>query len=131
MMFLASAADIVMLYVSLELATIPLFLLTAWRRDALSGEAGLKYVVVGALASALLLYGLGLLYGLTAHTDFAGLRALLKPVPAFWLAAALITAGVGFKMTLVPFHMWAAEVYQGAPTPITAYIPSPPSAPGC
>ena len=122
MMFLASAADIITLYVSLELATIPLFILTAWKRDALSGEAGLKYVVVGALSSALLIYGLGILYGLTAQTGFAALSALLEPSPAFWLAAALITAGVGFKMTMVPFHMWAAEVYQGAPTPITAYI---------
>jgi len=122
MMFLASAADLVTLYVSLELATIPLFVLTAWKRDALSGEAGLKYVVVGALASALLMYGLGILYGLTGHTDFAGISQALKASPAFWLAMALITAGVGFKMTVFPFHMWAAEVYQGAPTPITAYI---------
>lgn len=123
MMFLASATDLVTLYVSLELATIPLFILTAWKRDALSGEAGLKYVVMGALASALLIYGLGLLYGLTGHTDFHGIGIALKATsPAFWLAVALITAGVGFKMTIVPFHMWAAEVYQGAPTPITAYI---------
>lgn len=123
MMFLASATDLVTLYVSLELATIPLFILTAWKRDALSGEAGLKYVVMGALASALLIYGLGLLYGLTGHTDFQGISKELNAAsPAFWLAVALITAGVGFKMTIVPFHMWAAEVYQGAPTPITAYI---------
>ena len=123
MMFLASATDIVTLYVSLELATIPLFILTAWKRDALSGEAGLKYVIMGALASSLLIYGLGILYGLTGHMDFAGIRsALSASSPAFWLAVALITAGVGFKMTIVPFHMWAAEVYQGAPTPITAYI---------
>lgn len=122
MMFLASATDLITLYVSLELATLPLFILTAWKKDALSGEAGLKYVVMGALASALIIYGLGILYGLTAHTDFAGLRAALKPAPAFWLAAALLVAGVGFKMTLVPFHMWAADVYQGAPIPITAYL---------
>ncbi|MEI6807944.1 MAG: proton-conducting transporter membrane subunit, partial [bacterium] len=103
MMFLASATDLVTLYVSLELATIPLFILTAWKRDALSGEAGLKYVVMGALASALLIYGLGILYGLTGHTDFQGIsKTLNASSPAFWLAVALITAGVGFKMTIVP-----------------------------
>jgi NADH-quinone oxidoreductase subunit N len=126
MMFLASATDLITLYVGLELATIPLFVLTAWKKDALSGEAGLKYVIMGALASALLIYGLGILYGLTAHTDFVGIAGALKASPdappAFWLAVALITAAVGFKMTIVPFHMWAAEVYQGAPTPVTAFI---------
>lgn len=121
-MFLISARDIVTLYVSLELATVPLFALAAWRRDALAGEAGLKYVIVGALASALLLYGLSLLYGLTGTTDLETIGKTLKPAPVVWLAAALVTAGVGFKMTVVPFHMWAADVYQGAPTPITAYL---------
>lgn len=121
-MFLASARDIVMLYVALELATIPLFVLAAWRRDALSGEAGLKYVIVGALASAFLLYGMSLLYGMTGATDMAAMGRALTPSPVIWLAAALVAAGIGFKMTIVPFHMWAADVYQGAPTPITAYL---------
>jgi NADH-quinone oxidoreductase subunit N len=123
MMFLISATDLITMYVSLELATIPLFALVAWKRgDSLSSEAGLKYVVYGALASGLLLYGLGLLYGITGHTELALIRDGLNTSPIFWLSVALITAGVGFKLTLVPFHMWAADVYQGAPTPVTAYL---------
>lgn len=123
MMYLISARDIVTLYVSLELATIPLFLLVAWRREDESGaEAGLKYVVVGALASALILYGLGMLYGITGHTDIAGITQKISYSPVFYMAAALLLAGIGFKMALVPFHMWAADVYQGAPTPITTYL---------
>ena len=123
MMCLISARDIVTLYVSLELATIPLFALAAWRRDNVqSGEAGLKYVIIGALASAFLLYGLGLLYGLTGQMDLAAIARAIQPSPAFWLAAAMVMAGVGFKLTIVPFHLWAADVYQGAPTPVTAYL---------
>ncbi len=121
-MYLISARDIVTLYVSLELATIPLYILAAWKRDSLSGEAGLKYVILGALSSGLLLYGLGLMYGLTGETHLDMIGRTMTPAPAFWLAAAMITAGVGFKLTIVPFHMWAAEVYQGAPTPVTAYL---------
>jgi NADH-quinone oxidoreductase subunit N len=122
MMYLASARDIVTLYVSLELSTIPLFALAAWQRTEHSGEAGIKYLVIGALASALLLYGLSIVYGLTGKTDLVAIGKSLHYSPALVLAAALITAGIGFKMTLVPFHFWAAEVYQGAPTPVTAYL---------
>ncbi len=123
MMCLISASDIVTLYVSLELATIPLFALAAWRRGSTqSGEAGLKYVIVGALASALILYGLGILYGLTGQVNLAAIGKWAGQSPAFHLAAALVLAGVGFKLTIVPFHMWAADVYQGAPTPVTAYL---------
>jgi NADH-quinone oxidoreductase subunit N len=123
MMCLISARDIVTLYVSLELTTIPLFVLAAWRReDPQSGEAGLKYVIIGALASALILYGLGILYGLTGQTDLAAIGQAARGSPAFHLAAVLVLAGAGFKLTIVPFHMWAADVYQGAPTPVTAYL---------
>ncbi|MBI2604755.1 MAG: NADH-quinone oxidoreductase subunit N, partial [Deltaproteobacteria bacterium] len=123
MLFLASARDLATLYVSLELTTIPLFILAAWKKDAFSTEAGLKYLVLGALASALLLYGLGIFYGLAGGaTDLVSLGRLDPANAAFWLAAALVTAGVGFKMTIVPFHFWAADVYQGAPTPVTAYL---------
>lgn len=121
-MFLISARDIVTMYVSLELATIPLFILASWRRDSRAGEAGLKYVVVGALSSALMLYGLSILYGLTGTTDMVAMCRALTPSPVLWLAAALMAAGIGFKMTIFPFHMWAADVYEGAPTPITAYL---------
>ena len=121
-LYLISARDLVTLYVSLELTTIPLYIMTAWKRDSVSGEAGLKYVILGALASALMLYGLGIIFGLTGETNLTLIAQALRPSPAFWLAAAMVTAGVGFKMTLVPFHMWAAEVYQGAPAPVTAYL---------
>lgn len=123
MMFLISARELITLYISLELSTIPLFALAAWKRgNQQSGEAGLKYLVFGALASALVLYGLGLLYGLTGHFELGLIRELLSASPALWLAVALIIAGIGFKLTLTPFHMWAADVYQGAPTPVTAYL---------
>lgn len=123
MMYIVSSRDLITLFISLELATIPLFVLAAWRRDdAQSGEAGLKYVLIGAMASAFILYGLGIIYGLAGSTDLGVLRHALKPSLALWLAAAMIVAGVGFKLTIVPFHMWAADVYQGAPTPVTAYL---------
>jgi len=123
MMYLISSRDLVTLYVSLELATIPLFALAAWQRDNVqSGEAGLKYVIIGALASAFTLYGLGIIYGLTGQMDLTAIHHALQPSPAFWLAAALVMAGVGFKLTIVPFHMWAADVYEGAPIPVTAYL---------
>jgi NADH-quinone oxidoreductase subunit N len=127
MMYLTSARDLVTLYVSLELATIPLFVLAAWRRDdPQSGEAGLKYVIIGAMASAFILYGFSILYGLTGTTDLAAIGASPalrhSPPAAFWLAVAMVMAGVGFKLTIVPFHMWAADVYQGAPIPVTAYL---------
>ncbi len=125
MMYLISARDLITLYVSLELATIPLFVLTAWRRDdAHSGEAGLKYVILGALASAFILYGMGLIYGIAGSMSLDTIGHVLTPGrnPVFWLAIAALFAGVGFKLTIVPFHMWAADVYQGAPTPVTAYL---------
>ena len=123
MMYLISARDLITLYVALELATIPLYALAAWQRDsAQSGEAGLKYVIIGALASAFILYGLGVFYGLTGTTDLAAIGRAVKSTPAFWFAAAMVLTGAGFKLTLVPFHFWAADVYQGAPMPVTAYL---------
>ncbi len=123
MMFIISARDLITLYISLELATIPLFALAAWRKgDKLSGEAGLKYVIFGALASGLLLYGLGLLYGLSGSADLLVISQTITDSPALWLAGALILAGIGFKITMFPFHIWAADVYQGAPTVVTAYL---------
>ena len=122
MLLLASTRDLITLYVALELATIPLFLLAAWRRDALGGEAGLTYMLIGALASALLLYGFGILYGLTGTMRLDAMPALLHADRTTMFAGALVVAGVGFKLTLVPFHMWAPEVYQGAPPPVTAWL---------
>lgn len=123
MMYLISARDLITLYISLELTTIPLFVLVAWKReDLLSGEGALKYVILGALSSAVLLFGLSLLFGLTGQMSLEKIALGLNASPALWLAVGLIIAGIGFKLTIVPFHLWAADVYQGAPTPITAYL---------
>jgi len=131
MMFLASSSELISLYIGLELTTIPLFVLAAFYKDErLSVEAGLKYFVIGAFSSAILLYGLSLLYGLTGTTDILTMKINLsllflkfgKIGPGFILAMVMIIAGIGFKLALVPFHMWAPDVYQGAPTPITAFL---------
>ena len=122
MMFLVSSRDLVSLYVSLELATIPLFLLAAWTRDARSGEGAFKYLITGAAASAILLYGLGLIYGLTGEMNLALIGPKLTANPALWLAAGMVLAAVGFKLTLFPFHMWAPDTYEGAPTTVTAFL---------
>lgn len=129
MMILVSSRDLITLYVSLELATIPLFALTAWSKTEKSGEAGFKYLIMGALGSALLLYGFGFLYGLTGTMSLASLQAGLSGLTlglgsgyTLLVAISLIIAGVGFKLTLFPFHMWAPDAYQGAPTPITAFL---------
>ena len=131
MMFLSSAGELLTLYVGLELTTIPLYVLVAYfKDDRLSVEAGLKYFIVGAFSSAILLYGLSLLYGLTGTTDIVLMKINLSLVflsngkigPGFILATVMVIAGIGFKLALVPFHMWAPDVYQGAPTPITAFL---------
>ena len=122
MLLLTSARDLVTIYVSLELSTIPLFLLSAWSRSSLSSEAGLKYVVLGAMSSALLLFGMSIVYGLSGEMTISAITAAIQPSTAFWYALALIGAGVGFKLALFPFHMWAPDVYEGAPTPVTAYL---------
>lgn len=131
MMFLASSSELISLYIGLELTTIPLFILAAFfKDDRLSVEAGLKYFVVGAFSSAILLYGLSLLYGLTGTTDIVQMKINLsllflsygKIGPGLILAMVMIIAGIGFKLALVPFHMWAPDVYQGSPTPITGFL---------
>lgn len=131
MMFLSSAGELISLYVGLELTTIPLYVLVAYfKDDRTSVEAGLKYFIVGAFSSAILLYGLSLLYGLTGTTDIIVMKINLSLVflsygkigSGLILAMVLVIAGIGFKLALVPFHMWAPDVYQGAPTPITALL---------
>ncbi len=122
MMYLMAATDLITLYVALELATVPMFALAAWRReDVKSGEAGLKYVILAMVSSSLMLYGLALIYGLNGHTGV--MRMTHAPNdPMLWFAVALVLAGAGAKFTVAPFHFWAADVYEGAPTPITAYL---------
>jgi len=122
MMYFAAARDLVTFYVSLELATIPMFALAGWRReDAKSGEAGMKYVILAMISSSLMLYGLALMYGINGTTSLTHLAAA-KQSPLMWFALSLILAGAGAKFAVAPFHFWAADVYEGAPTPITAYL---------
>jgi NADH-quinone oxidoreductase subunit N len=127
MMCLASAADLLSLYVALELNSIGFYALVSLLkgRSLVSSEAGLKYLILGAVASALLLYGVSILYGLSGTLSLPGLAAWVRgaqPGPTLYLALALVTAALAFKVSLVPFHMWAPDVYQAAPTPVTAYL---------
>jgi NADH-quinone oxidoreductase subunit N len=128
MMYLVSSTELVSFYVALELSTIPLFMLTAFQKRYLkSSEAALKYLILGALSSALLLYGLSFLYGITGNTVMLNSAIYIAENVNYVhygliLASVLIIAGLGFKLALVPFHMWAPDVYEGAPTPITSYL---------
>jgi NADH-quinone oxidoreductase subunit N len=127
MMGMASAGDLLTLYVALEFNSIGFYALVAVLkgRSLVSSEAGLKYLLLGAVASALLLYGISILYGLTGTLNLAKLGAWAHNAalsPALLLAVALLVAGLAFKVSLAPFHMWAPDVYQAAPTPITALL---------
>lgn len=123
MCFLVSARELVLLYVSLELVTIPLILLVAFNRHELrSAEAGIKYVLFSALSSGLLLYGLSLLYGMLGTTYLAEMGAGLSSSFVTVVALVLITAGVGFKISAVPFHLWTPDTYEGAPVPVAAFL---------
>ncbi len=131
MMFMVSAGELLTMYIALELSTISLFVLAAYHKfNTKSAEAGLKYVILGAISSAVLLYGIALIYGLTGTTEIMKLRDAIIQMRfaagefprAFFVALLLLIAGFGFKLSLVPFHMWAPDVYEGAPTPITAYL---------
>lgn len=125
MMLMAGAGDLITMYVGLELMTVTFFILVAYRTgDGKSAEAGIKYLVLGASSSAILLYGISIIYGLTGSTQMfviaQGLGTDLSP--ASILATVFLLAGFGFKISLIPFHMWAPDIYEGAPTPITAYL---------
>ncbi|MBD3232954.1 MAG: NADH-quinone oxidoreductase subunit NuoN, partial [candidate division Zixibacteria bacterium] len=127
MMFLAAAGDLLTLYVSLELSTITLFVLAAYmKKDIKSTEAGLKYLILGAASSGIMLYGISLLYGITGSValDVIGMRlaGMFTISPLFILSLVFIIAGLSFKLAAVPFHMWCPDVYEGAPTPVTAYL---------
>ncbi len=126
MMFLAGAEDLIVLFLGLEVMSVPIYVLAAFnRRSVLSAEAGIKYFLVGAFASAFLLYGIALVYGATGHTALTAVGASVATHGASPMAAigvALILIGLGFKVASVPFHMWAPDVYDGAPTPVTAYM---------
>jgi len=127
MVALATANDMVTLFVALEVFSLALYVLSGLaRRDRRSQEAGLKYFVMGAVASAILLYGMALLYVATGHLDLPGMGTALALVTTDRLVAALglglVTVGIGFKVSLVPFMLWTPDVYQGAPTNITAFM---------
>lgn len=123
---MASARDLIILFIGLELTTGPLYLLTGWRKgDAKSNEASMKYFILGVLSTAVLLYGMSLLYGLTGEITFAGLAeatADMVDEPAVVVALFGLIVGFGFKISAVPFHFWAPDTYEGAPTPVTAYL---------
>ncbi|MBT4762177.1 MAG: NADH-quinone oxidoreductase subunit N [Bdellovibrionaceae bacterium] len=123
MMYLVSSTSLISLYVSLELATIPLFALAAWhKKESKSAEAALKYLFSGALASSLLLLAFSFLYGTTGTMNLSEMAVAMTFSPLQIWAFILITMGVGFKMTMVPFHFWAADVYEGAPTALASFL---------
>src|SRR4051812_36125271 len=128
MMVLISAGDLIMLYLGLELMSLALYVVAASNRDnAKSTEAGLKYFVLGALSSGMLLYGASLIYGFTGTVGFAGIAAAAKTGSVgIVFGLVFLLAGLCFKVSAVPFHMWTPDVYEGAPTPVTAFFASAP-----
>ena len=130
MMLMISAGDLIALYMGLELQSLALYVIAAMRRDNLkSTEAGLKYFILGALASGLLLYGASLTYGFAGTTRFDGIMTAIgdEAMPLGLLfGLAFLLAGLAFKISAVPFHMWTPDVYEGAPTPVTAFFATAP-----
>ncbi|GAA4776554.1 NADH-quinone oxidoreductase subunit NuoN [Stakelama sediminis] len=126
---MVSASDLLMLYVGLELQSLAAYVLAAFmRQDNRSAEAGLKYFVLGALASGILLYGISLVYGFTGTTLFDVIASRYAAGPSMGLLFGLVFvfAGLAFKISAVPFHMWTPDVYEGAPTPVTAFFATAP-----
>jgi len=130
MILMAATTNLIAIYVSLELTSISLYALVGFLKDSRSTEASIKYLLLGAVASAVLLYGMALVFGFTGQTQLSGIaqslqampRATLLASPALLLGVVLLIAGLGFKIAAVPFQMWVPDVYEGAPTPITAYL---------
>lgn len=127
MMLMISANDLISLYMALELQSLPLYVLAALRRDSVkSTEAGLKYFILGALSSGMLLYGASLIYGYTGATNFDAIAHALKSHETMPLGVVtgmvLLLSGLAFKIAAVPFHMWTPDVYEGAPTSVTAFF---------
>jgi NADH-quinone oxidoreductase subunit N len=126
MIMMASARDLVSIFIALELLSIPAYMLAAWRkRDEKSNEAGMKYFLLGVFASAVMLYGMSLFYGVAGTTRLTGVAdAVAKSgnVPIISLAVVFIIVGFAFKVSAVPFHTWAPDTYEGAPTPVTAFL---------
>jgi NADH-quinone oxidoreductase subunit N len=130
MMMMISANDLIALYLGLELQGLALYVIAAFRTDSVrSSEAGLKYFVLGALSSGMLLYGCSLIYGFTGTTGFSGIAAAASPGEqnlGLIFGLVFFMAGLAFKISAVPFHMWTPDVYEGSPTPVTAFFASAP-----
>ena len=130
MLMMISANDLIALYVGLEQQSLALYVVAAFQRDsARSSEAGLKYFVLGALSSGMLLYGASLVYGFTGSTGFDDIALAVQPSGAnigLIFGLVFLIAGVAFKISAVPFHMWTPDVYEGAPTPVTAFFAAAP-----
>ncbi|MBL9114640.1 MAG: NADH-quinone oxidoreductase subunit N [Verrucomicrobiaceae bacterium] len=127
LMWMASAQDLISVFVPLELVTVTFYVLVAFaRRSAVSLEAGVKYLILGALSTGILVYGIAWIYGATGSMTFAGIAkavgAASTSKSALIVGAALLLAGLGFKVAAAPFHVWVPDVYQGAPTPVTAFL---------
>jgi NADH-quinone oxidoreductase subunit N len=130
MMLMAAASDLISIYIALELTSIPLYVLVGFLKDPKSTEASLKYILLGAMSSAVLLYGMALIFGFTGKTQLGEIAQAIQGMststvmssPGLILGVVMMIAGFGFKMASIPFHMWVPDVYEGAPTPITAYL---------
>src|SRR5437870_3255378 len=140
MMLMASAGDLVIVFLGLEILSIATYVLAGFRRsDVRSNESSLKYFILGSFASAFLLYGIALIYGATATTTLPGttnialiaqrLNQSLYP-PLLFAGLAMLLVGFGFKIATAPFHVWTPDVYEGAPTPVTAFMAAGPKAAG-
>ena len=136
MFLMASAIDLIMVYLAIEIVSIVSFILAGYLKDnKRSNESGLKYVIYGAFSSGLMLFGLSILFGVTGTTKFFEIRTVLGSANpdvflAIVVASILILAGFGYKISAVPFHFWTPDVYEGAPTPVTAYLSVAPKAAG-
>ena len=128
MMFLVSSEDLLMIFLSLEMTSLSLYIMTAFNKQSLpSAEAALKYFLFGGMAAAVMLFGLSLIYGLAHSTDLREIAAHLQGPhlePLFYVALVMTVVGLGFKIAAVPFHLWAPDAYQGAPIPAAAFIAS-------
>jgi len=130
MMLMAATAELISIYIALELTSISLYILVGFLKDKKSSEASLKYLLLGAVASAVLLFGMALIFGFTGKTQLGEIAQAIQAMspqavlasPGLILGIVLLVAGFGFKIAAVPFHMWVPDVYEGAPTPITAYL---------
>ena len=130
MMLMAATTELISIYVALELTSISLYVLVGFLKDKKSTEASLKYLLLGAVASAVLLYGMALVFGFTGKTQLGEIAGVVQAMssqtilasPALILGIVLLIGGFGFKIAAIPFHMWVPDVYEGAPTPITAYL---------